>query len=129
MELSYAFKLGGIGAGREVVGGRWQVRPPVRILGPSRMTFLFTVFLGKSFCHLEERSGLEGEWGWAALRGKTMRVSGCSVPGESLQMERRALRKGASPIVEVKPLIDAEVAHLGKGAGGQRNARRPCSVC
>lgn len=79
IELSYAIKLGGIGVGREVVGERWQVRPPVRISGPSQMTFVFPVFLGKSFCHLEERSGLEGEWGWADLRGKTMRVSGCSV--------------------------------------------------
>ena len=93
------------------------------------MTFLLPVFLGKSFCHLEERSGLEREWGWAALCGKTMRINGCSVPGESLQMERRVLREGASPIVEVKPLIDAEVAHRGKGAGGQRNARRHCNVC
>ena len=47
-------------------------------------------------------------WGWAVLCGKTMRVSGCTVPGESLQMERRALREGASPVVEVKPLTDAE---------------------
>lgn len=72
IELSYAIKLGGRGVGREVVGERWQVRPPVRISGPSQMTFVFPVFLGKSFCHLEERSGLEGEWGWADLRGKTM---------------------------------------------------------
>ena len=108
IELSYAIKLGGIGVGREVVRERWQVRPLVQISGPSQMTFVFTVFLGKSFCHLEERSGLEGEWGWAVLRGKAMRVSGCSVPGESLQMERRALREGASPAVEVKPLTDAE---------------------
>lgn len=138
IELSYAIKLGGIGVGREVVGERWQVRPPVRISGPSQMTFVFPVFLGKSFCHLEERSGLEGEWGWADLRGKTMRVSGCSVPGESLQMERRALREGASPIVEVKPLTDAEAPVFdrhggrlpGKGAGGpQRSARRPRHVC